>query len=549
LLKNRARPNARWLGFLLACASLLAGERPLNGQALATVQDVRAEVFAGEELEQYLRVLQITGRVPLYPFSVRAFSPREVQRLAVGLEEHPWEGRYALGTDIAAGWYLSPVAPTVGMAYNSAFPWGLGDGPVWAGRGLTTSLRAGAAGGAGPLSFVLAPILFRAENRPFTLRRNGLSGRGRFADGYIPSQIDLPQRFGDEPYTRLDPGQSTVRLDARGVALGVSTANQVWGPAVLHPIILGHHAPGFPHAFLGSSRPVDLWVGHLHGRVLWGRLDASPYSLAHPDSLVRFSAGAVAVFTPRGAPGVELGLARFYHAPWRGSRIGFDDLLMPFEGILKQGTANPYDRLGESLPTNQLLSVFTRWVAPRGGFEVYGEYAREDHSWDVRDFLLQPDHTSGYMLGFRRVWQPSVRELVSLRGEVINTRSSHLRRVRWQGPFYQHQDRHGHTHRGQALGSPLGYEGGGSVAALDYHHPRGRWTASWIREVRDRSATLPEWGGGRGPDVTHALGAEALIFWNRIDVAVGLNGAYNWNRDFASNVFNVNATLGLRYGL
>ncbi len=90
--------------------------------------------------------------------------------------------------------------------------------------------------------------------------------------------IDLPQHFGDGPYTRVDPGQSSLRLDARGVAAGLSTANQHWGPAAEHPLLLGSNAPGFLHAFLGTSEPVDVWIGSLHGRVVYGRLRQSGYS-------------------------------------------------------------------------------------------------------------------------------------------------------------------------------------------------------------------------------------------------------------------------------
>src|SRR5205823_14545072 len=78
-------------------------------------------------------------------------------------------------------------------------------------------------------------------------------------------------------------------------------------------------------------------------------------------------------------------------------------------------------------PDNQLASLFVRWAPPASGFEVYGEYGREDRNVDLRDFEEEPDHDAGYLVGFARAWINSASDLVTvLRGEVLNTRLSHL---------------------------------------------------------------------------------------------------------------------------
>ena len=71
-----------------------------------------------------------------------------------------------------------------------------------------------------------------AQNEKFELMQNG-GGTGiqRFWNGLYPSNIDLPQRFGDKSYGRVDWGQSTVRADLFGVTAGLSNANMGWGPA------------------------------------------------------------------------------------------------------------------------------------------------------------------------------------------------------------------------------------------------------------------------------------------------------------------------------
>ena len=54
----------------------------------------RSEIFAGSQPENYLRYLQTMGLVPLYPWSSRAFSPREVDRLIPRDTAHPWRDRF-----------------------------------------------------------------------------------------------------------------------------------------------------------------------------------------------------------------------------------------------------------------------------------------------------------------------------------------------------------------------------------------------------------------------------------------------------------------------
>ncbi|HEX7240396.1 MAG TPA: capsule assembly Wzi family protein [Longimicrobiaceae bacterium] len=559
---------ARALAAAAGLLALLAG----SARAQDPMGPGKSDLFTASELEEYLRFLQSQGRVPLYPWSVRGFSPQEVDRLAPRGSVHPWAERYPLTPDTSAGLRVGLVRPRVDLVYNSAFPYGTNDGPVWAGRGLTTVVQAGVSARYGPVSLVLAPVAFRTQNADFELSPNGLRGYRVYADDREPQYIDLPQRFGDEAYTRIDPGQSTLRVDARGVALGASTANQYWGPATQNPMVLGNNAPGFPHLFLGTSRPVNLWIGKGHGRIVWGRLEQSDYSPIPPAVLPagmdptdfpitaadadklpvllgrRFMSGMVATFTPRGLPGLEVGGTRFFHTPWPRSGLSPRNFLKPAESLLKvylsDTDASSSDQKSDR--DNQIASVFFRWVFPRSGFEMYGEFGKEDHNWNRRDAALEPDHHAGYMLGFRKASGLSGNRLLAVRGEVLNTEVSHIYLVRSQSPFYRHALTYqGHTERGQLLGSPAGFGGAGSVLAADYYHERGRATLSWTRTLNKVNGEFLEKGivDPKAHDVVHTLGAESLLFVGKLDVTAGLNGAYNLNRNFQDDAFNLNLVL------
>jgi hypothetical protein len=329
-------------------------------------------------------------------------------------------------------------------------------------------------------------------------------------------------------------------------------------------MILGNNAAGFPHAFIGTSTPQSIGIGTIHGILMWGRLDQSVYS-PMPDSIGRrFMTGMAAVYVPRGIPGLEVGGARFFHLIWPRDGLTAVDFLKPFEAFLK-GRLGENEELPDSLgadykrsePDNQLASVFARWVFPRSGFEIYGEFAREDHNYDVRDLILELTHNSGYMVGMRKAWQPDPERIYSLRAEVLNAMPGHttLARDVQQFPFYIHGSaRQGHTQYGQALGSGAAFGGAETVIAVDAYRPEGRWTLDWRRTVRSESEEYRLPGatryGARRIDVIQALGAKALFFAGRFDISAELTGAYEFNRDFQKNdEFNLHASLGVRAGL
>jgi hypothetical protein len=519
----------------------------------------RAHVTAGSEAENYLRALQVAGLSPLYPWSIRAFSAREIDSLAPAPGTHPWSGRYTFGGRGRSTFRVVPIS--VQTILNTGYPWGMNDGAVWAGRGPTVAASAGVAGRMGWLSFALNPIAFHATNRAFDMAPNGYTGQLAFGDPLHQGTVDRPQRFGDSAYSRVDPGQSYVRLDLGKLALGVSTANEWWGPAARYPLILGNNAPGFLHGFVGTSAPVDLWLARAHGRVQWGRLEQSPYSPvtgskefvspAEPGHL-RFAPGLALVLQPRGATGLELGLARFFHF-FMPSDGGFGRLWWkPLAGVFRPGL--PERRPGEHVPGdegNQLLSVFGRWVFPPAGFEAYGEYGREDYNADLNDFLQEPDHIRSYMIGFAKTLSRGTAGLHVIRGEVVNYQMSHIARHRGaQGTVYLHgQVRQGHTHRGELLGAPVGAgAAAGSSLSWEAYTPAGKWEARASRTVTRDFGAFHETGQVQrsSPGVAYEIDVSTIRFTRLGDVTLGAAVVRELNRYFARSGWNVQTRLGLQ---
>ena len=199
--------------------------------------------------------------------------------------------------------------------------------------------------------------------------------------------------------------------------------------AAEYPAILGNNAAGFPHVFIGTARPLDLWLFRVHGRLVWGRLSQSAFSPETASAGIRFMAGLVGVVTSRWVPGLELGLCRFSHTLWPEHGVTLSDLLSPLH------SRNRLNLEGKTLD-NQLASAFARWVFPHSGVEIYGEYGREDYNADLRDFIDEPDHIGGYMasVGFRKAFLSSDTRLLVISAEIQNNtcpNSSH--RMPWRG--------------------------------------------------------------------------------------------------------------------
>ena len=510
-------------------------------------------VSAGSRREDYLRTLQTLGIVRPYPWSLRGFSPREIDLLRPQTDSHPRSAASEFQGDslrLGRGFSVLPASGDVWL--NSSFPFGLNDGAVWRGRGLTAAISGGVQGRWGPVSLTFAPIAFVAQNADFPLMDNGVEGPLRFGDGQYAGGVDLPQRFGDGAYAVLDPGQSSLRFDTRYVAFGASTANQAWGPMSEFPVLLGDKAAGFPHVFFGTGSPVNIFIGSLHARVMYGQLGQSDYSPIVEPEPRRFASGIAAVFSPRGLPTLEIGAGRFFHMVWPQGGPGSYELRRPFESFFKSSLSVTV-RAGDDTLThveNQLAGVFFRWVFPSHGLEVYGETGREDHNWDQRDLVLELDHSATYGIGLRKAWRTPGRIRV-FRGETMNFQLRTGALHRGEGGIYLHAPiRQGHTHRGQLLGAGFGVaSASGTVLAFEQHDARRSTTVAWsrfVRQERFRELIVPPWELNLdSTDVQHALEVEHRFDRGGRQFRVGLGGVYEFNRNFGKDAFNLMLSGGI----
>ncbi|MCW9705338.1 capsule assembly Wzi family protein [Fodinibius salsisoli] len=425
----------------------------------------------------YLDILTIEGSFSP-PHGIFSFSNADhslYQRIDT-LKGHPWADlSLALPKPIIEMGKLrvTPHNPTFRMYWQSLEPGGQHDGPVWQGRGFTNDISGGLFIRYGILSAAFRPHLMFNQNRSFTLSPyQNIAEKSAYA--YPLDRIDWPQRFGDGTFWTADWGNSYIRADYRGWAAGISNEQMRWGPARHNAILMDSNAPGFRHFFLGTSNPKDIYIGYLKAKILWGKLHESNYFDSNPTNDERYISGLTLSINPKPVPGLTLGVNRIFYKSIPPEGIPPGDLLKIFESFTKINLTKDTNLGGNDL-SDQLVSLFGRWTFPKSGFEIYGEWARTDHSWNWRDFIVEPGHSRGYTIGLEKTFNLDNRQILSVNAELTQLETTRTGEFRPNPPFYVHSfANQGYTNRGQLLGAAIGPGGNSQYIGSSLFFDKGK---------------------------------------------------------------------------
>lgn len=380
------------------------------------------------------------------------------------------------------------ISPQFLLVTNSRIPFSQNDGALWAGRGSNTRTLFGFMLETPHASVVFAPEVIASDNAYWLLRHDyyqpplpeELSGRGyAFHYYYWTFPIDQPMRFGDKPIRRLGMGESSAIVSAGRVQFGVSNESHWWGPGIRNAILLSNNAPGFPHLFLRTARPIETRFGAVELRWLVGGLTESRYFDTVSTNNTRSLASIAATLQTGWDPNLTFGFARSVYAtatnwgdvPWRWFHVFAPvsrDTTNLFRRPVQDSTFSDDGR-------DQLFSFFARWVFPADGFEVYAEWARAQFPANLHDFFVAPNHTQGYTLGLQwrgAAWRSGT---FRLQTEVTQLEQSATFRDRPVGSWYtSRRVIQGYTNRGEVIGASIGPGASTQWLAIDYLKPAWR---------------------------------------------------------------------------
>jgi hypothetical protein len=518
--------SRRRLAVVLGLVTCAAHPRPA-GAACDATREVLADGIATPTAE-LLRMAQLAGAAPLEPDLLRRGGTGAARLCADG-DGFAWAGR--LAPALSGGRHVAVIPVRLESVWNGSYPSAGSDRLLWAGRGFSTLASAGVYARFGALSAAAAPEAAWQQNAWFETVPTGRTGDLAFENPWYRAAFDVPQRFGAGPFARASPGQSFVRVDAFGAAAGVSTENLWLGPGLRNAILMTNAGPGFPHAFLGTSAPVDVGIGKLEALALWGRLDRSRYGR---DRGRPWITALVLDWEPRWVPGLYLGAARAFVESYESLRS--DAFLSVLESPWKShlpGGDNPED--------NQVAVLWFRWVLAPSGMELYGEWGKDDFPASFGALIRETERTQAWLLGFQRVsrvgsrWLRVQVELAKLAGGGY--------------AFYGHDHGVGYTNGGQPLGASAGPGGISSMLAVDVLGGGGRFGGFVERLERNvvvfDTAIAPSPGRGTDRDTEIMAGVRHVLVVGSFELSWEASGGYRWNRDFIRNEPNARVALSI----
>lgn len=349
---------------------------------------------------------------------------------------------------------------SLNQQYNSKIPYGWNDGSMVQAAGYQMQLTFGAYIKLGPLSLQLKPELISAENKDF----EGLPTDhadvvwANYYDAYF-NVTDIPERFGEKPYTKLFWGQSSLRINFDPVSVGISSENLYWGPGMRGSLTMSNNAPGFKHVSINTSRPVQTLIGSFEAQMVIGKLENSGFfppetnriyqgrTLYIPkDDDSRYLSGFVLTYNPKGIPGLFIGASRIsqVYSKDMGNKVGdFFPLLQPL------------DKKDISDRREYLSSLFFRWLWKEEMAEIYGEYGHNAPT-KFKNFLVEPDVAAAYLFGLRKLVPLAKRnsEFLQLGIELIQLQQTSVPAL--GGWYTSNKIRQGYTNRGQLMGAGIG---------------------------------------------------------------------------------------------
>lgn len=438
--------------------------------------------------------------------------------------------------------YVQALPVWLKQQVNTHHPYGWNDGSMIQAKGYQSQLSAGVFFKAGPLTIQLQPELVFAQNPSFATFP--VEHTDSIWKEYYTTLnwLDNPERMGDGTYSKVFAGQSSIRFNWKKLSIGASTENLWWGPGSRTALLMSNNAPGFPHFTFNTLEPVQSFLGSFEWQLIAGFLKGS--GVLPPDTSRTFEGQPLYVPKPNGnryinafmiswqpkwVRGLHLGFSRSFYQYQNNINGGLNGYLPVVSSFFKGGSRDE-----NSFGRDQLLSFHLRWIWLKEQSEIYFEFGRNDHSQNVPDFVMEPEHSSAFIIGLRKIFSNPGKKDIELMIELSNLEATKTGEVRDVPTWYQHhQVRHGYTHKGQILGSGLGPGGNSQTVGLAWFKPGVRTGFRIERIIHNNDFYYKAFGPMRNFE-SH---------W----VDLGLNAFHSWYRKKFLYSANLSFVRSLNY--
>ncbi len=535
-------------------------------------------ITVGSYFDDYYRIQQLLGKVDsnisftVRPLNINTLQVKDAFDPDSTVKSNNWIKAEPVKFDKGRGIFeILPI--TWQQQFNSDHPYGWNDGPMIPAKGYQTMISGGFYFKYGPLSIQLRPEYVYAANPSFNGFASGHSQQEISSYYYNHYQLDNPERFGNGAYNKAYWGQSSIKLTFGPISAGLSTENVWWGPGIRNSLILSNNAPGFAHITLNTAKPIKSPIGFFEGQILSGRLDATGIPLL-PDATNgyvpnkkdwRYFTGFNINYHPKWVPQLAIGLTRTFNA-YKSDVTTMSAYIPFFTAYSKQSTVGLDQGTGDPFPRDQYTSFYARWLFTKAQAEVYFEYGLNDNSYNIRDFIMSPEHSRAYIFGLRKLVPIAGKsdQHILFSGEITQLSQSVDKLVRGAGSWYEHyQVNDGHTNQGQILGAGTGPGGNLQSVEISWISKLNKLGVSFERYEHDvdfYEVLFPDINGNSRKWVDFAFGVQGawayknLLFNAKIQSIKSLNYEwilkdYNAGQYYIPNntVYNLHAELGVTF--
>lgn len=370
-------------------------------------------------------------------------------------------------------------------SFNTAVPYGQNDGALWQGRGYNTSLTTGARIEGYGFELTFKPMVTFSQNLGFEINSEIYRNQYLYSftikngDNIIVNHIiDFVQRYGDDAFFDYSFCDSEIRWNWNTFTIGFGTQSPWLGTAQLNPMLGSNNATPYPKLDIGLRKTpvtipfIDLYIGDIEGRVWTGMLSESNYFDDNPNNNKRMLNAMSASYSPSFIPGFTFGLNRIFITYWKPKNLSY---------ILRLFTTSRSNALASSgNDEDQKFSIFIDWKFDNVGFEVYGEFGRDDFSSSE---TRNPFHTAIYTIGARQIIPLPWGLSSQLSFEWNNFEMSQDFQIQWPYlGYYAHGFvSQGYTNNGQILGAGSGAFGNSQYIGYKIFFEKGYVDLFWHR--------------------------------------------------------------------
>jgi hypothetical protein len=218
-----------------------------------------------------------------------------------------------------------------------------------------------------------------------------------------------------------------------------------------------------------------------------------------------------------------------------------NDYLPVFSNFFKKNLTN-----AEGLKNgDQEISLFSRWVFQKEHAEIYVEYGWNDHSYNIRDFLMAPTHSAAYLFGFKKLVPLKGNRKILFETEITQMQESIDRLVRPADNWYEHsQIVTGYTNYNQIIGAGAGF--GNNVQMLSIKDINGWKQWGFLLE---RIQNNPNISSTKWTDLLFGLNGQIkkknwIFHWN---TSLIFSTNYAWMNQ--KHAFNFYGSMSVQYRL